>query len=165
MAWPDARYRTAVRGGAWDYDAMNDIQDWLVRSEGLDVADLNSAGVAHPAGALARAYDSNTTPVTHSSGRLTWLIGSISAPRGLIVASVSLQAQRVSGTAPYIFSLVNVDATVFASRQFDSTFTRTLVAPIAAGSYELYAQVTKGFGDTSSIRLRPSQIGVQVLAF
>lgn len=41
MAWPSSRYKTAESGGAWGWDAMNGVQDWLLRPNGLVAEDFN----------------------------------------------------------------------------------------------------------------------------
>lgn len=58
MAWPSSRYKTAESGGAWGWDAMNGVQDWLLRPNGLVAEDFNVTAL----GESNFAYDVGPPP-------------------------------------------------------------------------------------------------------
>lgn len=67
MAWPTSRYQTAVNGGAWGYDKMNGVQDWLLRPAGIREDDIN------PALGLGAAFVQSTSFNTTSAAYISAL--------------------------------------------------------------------------------------------
>ena len=66
MAWPSARYRTAERGGSWGWDAMNGVQDWLLRPNGLTAEDAPVLDIVRQAShtspfAVSTRYNTDNT--------------------------------------------------------------------------------------------------------
>lgn len=106
MAWPSSRYKTAESGGAWGWDAMNGVQDWLLRPNGLVAEDFNVTAL----GEHNFAYDAGTPP-HHIYADPNWLVAEIdlgTPPAGVL--ELSAFAEYVIGDEPPVVQLhVEID--------------------------------------------------------
>jgi len=150
MAWPSARLYTAVSGGAWGWDKMNDLQDWLLRPSGLVASDLHLPPVQLVDDRTTFALSASTDGATITA-----------AASGLVRINAAVELYITSSSLGGTWSIVKNSTTVLETEDYMAGLRPGYSSETFALTFDpILLPVTAG--DTFAIRMSPRALGVTV---
>lgn len=161
MSWPSARYATATRGGAWGWDKMNGIQDWLLRPAGLVADDFGGLDELLSADSSGSSFDPPAL-VVNLPGGFSGLVHMVAWVTGATQSGGEFRACLVDG--PDVFGRTLASETI-ATSSILTTKTITFGCVVSPSSSAVSLQFLRSGDPTKRIEVHERKLWVRTYVF